>query len=439
MGKSENWGGAARLGAAVGLAAGSPAAGIAGSPAAGRAGKPLLEVRDLAIKFYTDDGVVNAVNGVSLSLGAGETLGLVGETGAGKTTTALGIMGLVDSPPGRVERGRILFEGVDLLSLREEQYRKYRGREISMIFQDPMTALNPVLTVLDQITEVIENHQSLKPREAAQKAVEMLELVRIPEERAYDYPHQFSGGMKQRVVIAIALACNPKLLIADEPTTALDVTIQAQVLEIMKELKGKLNTSMVMITHDLGVVSEICDSVAIMYAGEIIESGSLADIFNDPLHPYTNGLFGSIPNIDEDADMLSPIEGMMPDPTDLPSGCKFHTRCKYAEGACAERAPELLEQKGDRHFVRCFMRGGGLFAKGQGKAAAWDAAKAPRPEQPGSASKEAAIEAAKEAAGDAAKAPRPDQSGQPCQSAAAAGERAKTAAKAAAKGVAEYA
>jgi len=314
--------------------------------------KTLLQINDLFIKFHTDDGVVHAVNGVSLSINEGETLGLVGETGAGKTTTALGIMGLIDSPPGKIHSGEIIFNGTDLLKLSAEKYRNIRGEEISMIFQDPMTALNPVLTVVDQIAEVIENHQNLKGGAALDKAIQMLELVRIPAERAHEYPHQFSGGMKQRVVIAIALACNPKLLIADEPTTALDVTIQAQVLELMKELRDRLNTSMILITHDLGVVSEICDKVAIMYAGEIVENGSLTDVFESPLHPYTNGLFGSIPDIDKEVEFLSPIEGLMPDPSNLPDGCKFHPRCKYAVAQCGITMPELKERN-PGHFVRC--------------------------------------------------------------------------------------
>ncbi len=319
----------------------------------------LLSVENLVVKFYTDDGVVHAVNGVDLSVSAGETLGLVGETGAGKTTTALSIMRLIDSPPGKIEQGRIMLGGMDLLKADEAHLRNVRGEDISMVFQDPMTALNPVLTVVDQIAEVIENHQKIGKAASIEKAIEMLETVRIPAERAYDYPHQFSGGMKQRVVIAIALACNPKLLIADEPTTALDVTIQAQVLELMKELKEKLGTAMILITHDLGVVSETCDRVAIMYAGEIVETGSLEDIFNNPLHPYTNGLLGSIPDIDNDVEFLSPIDGLMPDPSDLPKGCKFNPRCKYAETLCRE-ADVSLHEVSPGHLVRCFVHEGKL-------------------------------------------------------------------------------
>ncbi|GED71879.1 dipeptide/oligopeptide/nickel ABC transporter ATP-binding protein [Brevibacillus reuszeri] len=324
--------------------------------------KTLLDIKDLTIKFHTDDGVVEAVNKVSLSVREGETLGIVGETGAGKTTTALGIMGLVDCPPGKIEGGSIMLDDTDLLKLGEEAVRKLRGKEISMIFQDPMTSLNPVFTVVEQIAEVIANHQQLGEKEAEQKAIEMLELVRIPAERAYEYPHQFSGGMKQRVVIAIALACNPRLLIADEPTTALDVTIQAQVLELMKDLKTRSKTSMILITHDLGVVSEICDRVAIMYAGEIVESGSLEDIFENPLHPYTNGLFGSIPDIDKEVEFLSPIEGLVPDPSDLPKGCKFHPRCKYAQHLCSVEDPFFREYS-PGHFTKCFVHEGKLSVK----------------------------------------------------------------------------
>jgi peptide/nickel transport system ATP-binding protein len=320
---------------------------------------PLLDINDLTVRFYTDDGVVHAVNGISLSLREGETLGLVGETGAGKTTAALSILGLVPSPPGKVESASILFEGQDLRKMKESEYRKVRGNKISMIFQDPMTSLNPTMTVTDQIAEAIRNHRNLTGPEARTEAVRMLELVRIPADRAFEYPHQFSGGMKQRVVIAIALACNPKLLIADEPTTALDVTIQAQVLELMKELKSKLNTAIIMITHDLGIVSEICDRVAIMYAGEIVESGSLEQIYDNPVHPYTNGLFGSLPDIEKDVEFLSPIEGMMPDPADLPSGCKFHPRCKYAKPVCSGQSPGNSEIE-PGHFARCLICEGKL-------------------------------------------------------------------------------
>jgi peptide/nickel transport system ATP-binding protein len=313
----------------------------------------LLDIQDLVIEFHTSDGIVRAINHLYLSLNRSESLGLVGETGAGKTSTALAVMGLVDTPPGKIVQGKILYKGLDLLTLKEEQYHKYQGREFSMIFQDPMTALNPVLTVVDQIAETIANHQGLSDRKATAKAIEMLELVRIPADRAYEYPHQFSGGMKQRVVIAIALACNPSLLIADEPTTALDVTIQAQVLEMMKELREKLGTSMIMITHDLGIVSETCDKVAIMYAGEIVESGTLRDIYLNPSHPYTVGLFSSIPNLNQEVEFLTQIDGSMPDPVDLPTGCRFHPRCKYAEPVCSELEPVVTILPGEEHSVRC--------------------------------------------------------------------------------------
>lgn len=317
--------------------------------------KVLLDIKDLTVKFYTDNGVVHAINDVALSLEEGKTLGLVGETGAGKTTLALSILDLIDSPPGKIESGSILFDGRDLRKISREDYYKIRGKEISMVFQDPMTSLNPVFTVADQISEVISAHQKdISRHEAKLRAIRMLETVRIPADRAFEYPHQFSGGMKQRVIIAMALACNPRLLIADEPTTALDVTIQAQVLELMAELKEKNKTSMIMITHDMGIVAEICDTVAIMYAGEIIEYGSLEQIFENPMHPYTNGLFGSIPDITSDAEFLSPIEGLMPDPMNLPTGCKFHPRCKYADQCCASRTPRYMDH-GDGHFVKCLI------------------------------------------------------------------------------------
>ena len=314
----------------------------------------LLEIKDLTIHYITDDGVVKAVNGIDLTLEEGDTLGLVGETGAGKTTTALGVLRLVPNPPGKIVDGKILYKGEDIMEKSEAQMRKIRGGEISMIFQDPMTALNPVLKVGDQIAEVIHLHGNCSRTEAMGRALEMLEMVGIPAERASDYPHQFSGGMKQRVVIAIALACNPKLLLADEPTTALDVTIQAQVLEMMNDLKKKFNTSMILITHDLGVVAESCDKVAIMYAGEIVEYGTLQHIFNEVAHPYTKGLFGSLPSLDKDVDRLNPIEGLMPDPANLPQGCKFHPRCPMATDKCAECSPKVTEIA-PGHLVRCLM------------------------------------------------------------------------------------
>ena len=313
----------------------------------------LLDIKNLTIHYETEDGVVKAVNGINLDLKEGETLGLVGETGAGKTTTALGMMRLIPNPPGKIIGGQIEFEGRDILALSEDDMRGIRGNKISMIFQDPMTSLNPVLSVGEQISEVILIHQDITSDGAVEKAEEMLELVGIPGARYNDYPHQFSGGMKQRVVIAIALACNPKLLIADEPTTALDVTIQAQVLDLMNNLKEKFKTAMLMITHDLGVVAQVCDKVAIMYGGDIIEYGVIEDIFESTKHPYTKGLFGSIPNLDSDATRLSPIKGSMPDPTNLPSGCTFHPRCDRATAICSTKTPKLVNIDG--HKVKCLM------------------------------------------------------------------------------------
>jgi len=312
----------------------------------------LLEIKNLTIEFVTRYRHVHAVNNVDLTIEEGKTLGLVGETGAGKTTTALGILNLIQKPQGRIPNGEIIYKGQDLLKISEDELRKVRGNEISMIFQDPMTALNPILTVGEQIAEVIHLHGNCSKAEAHERSIKMLEMVGIRPERAGEYPHQFSGGMKQRVVIAMALACNPSLLIADEPTTALDVTIQAQVLEMMSELKQKYGTAMLLITHDLGIVAENCDDVAIMYAGEIIEYGTLERIFHNPKHPYTLGLFGSIPSLDKDEKRLKPIDGLMPDPADLPKGCKFHDRCEHACEACINFEQELVELE-PGHKVRC--------------------------------------------------------------------------------------
>ena len=312
----------------------------------------LLEIKDLSVCFHTMDADVHAVNGIDLAIDAGETLGLVGETGAGKTTTALAILNLIQSPPGKIESGQILFAGRNILEMTDDELLSIRGSAISMIFQDPMTALNPIFRVEDQIAEVIRIHEKKSKREAVEKAREMLELVGIPAERGSDYPHQFSGGMKQRVVIAMALACSPKLLIADEPTTALDVTIQAQVLDMMTELKTKMDSSMLLITHDLGVVAETCDKVAIMYAGEIVEYGSLEDIFEHTAHPYTEGLFGSLPSLENDVHRLKPIQDLMPDPANLPDGCKFHPRCPYAVDQCRSGAPALREIS-PGHLCQC--------------------------------------------------------------------------------------
>ena len=311
----------------------------------------LLDVQDLVVHYVLEDGTVEAVNGVTLKLKTGETLGLVGETGAGKTSTALSILNLVQTPPGVIKSGSIKVCGSDVLNMTPKQLEKIRGKDVSMIFQDPMTALNPVMTVGEQIAESIRCHEGLSHSESLEKAMDMLELVGIPASRAVEYPHQFSGGMKQRVVIAIALACNPKVLLADEPTSALDVTIQAQVLDMMRDLKEKLGTALVMITHDLGVVAKICDTVAVMYAGRIVEHGTLRDVFNNPKHPYTEGLFNSLPNIRDRGADLKPIPGLMPDPTKLPPGCAFEPRCRYAVEGCKE--PCSARALSDTHTVLC--------------------------------------------------------------------------------------
>ena len=312
----------------------------------------LLEINDLNIHYVTEQATFRAVNGIDLSLEEGETLGLVGETGAGKTTTALGILNLIPNPPGRIVGGEILYKGENVVTMDPAALRKLRGNEISMIFQDPMTALNPVMRVGDQIVETISLHMECSRAEAVERSLDMLKMVGIGPERSTDYPHQLSGGMKQRVVIAMALACSPKLLIADEPTTALDVTIQAQVLDMMTELKTKMDSSMLLITHDLGVVAETCDKVAIMYAGEIVEYGSLEDIFEHTAHPYTEGLFSSLPSLENDVHRLKPIQGLMPDPANLPDGCKFHPRCPYAVDQCRSGAPALREIS-PGHLCQC--------------------------------------------------------------------------------------
>ena len=315
----------------------------------------ILEVQDLRIYFELREGTVKALNGIDLVLKEGRTLGLVGETGAGKTTLAKGIMGLTAKPYGKIKSGKILYEGKNLLEMDKKQLRRIRGEHISMIFQDPMTSLNPVMTVGDQIAEAIRNHDKLSRVDAAKKAAEILELVGIPSARGSEYPHQFSGGMKQRVVIAIALACNPKILIADEPTTALDVTIQAQILEMIRDLRERFRTSMLLITHDLGVIAQNCDYVSVIYAGEIVETGTVHDIFRHKLHRYTAGLFSSIPNINEDVERLVPIDGLMPDPTDLPAGCAFCDRCRFATEQCRTEHPHLVNMGGEEgsHQVRC--------------------------------------------------------------------------------------
>ncbi len=312
----------------------------------------ILEIKDLVVHYETEDGCVCAVNGLTFNIGKKKTLGLVGETGAGKTTTALSILHLVPNPPGKIKSGSIVLDGAKILELKTEELEAVRGNDVAMIFQDPMTALNPVMTVGEQIAESVELHEKVSKAEALERAKEMLKLVGIAESRAYDYPHQFSGGMRQRVVIAIALACNPKLLIADEPTTALDVTIQAQVLELMKALIRERDMSMLLITHDLGVVAEVCDEVAVMYAGRIVEIGTADEVFNSIRHPYTEGLFNSLPNLKQRGEDLVPIRGMMPDPTNLPKGCAFAPRCPYATAACEAQQP-ALRAMGGTHFVAC--------------------------------------------------------------------------------------
>lgn len=302
-----------------------------------------LKIEDLEVVYHSDNEIVHAVNHIDLEIGKGETLGIVGETGAGKTTTALAILRLLPERTSSILNGKILMEGRDLLSLDEAEMRKVRGADIAMIFQDPMTSLNPVLTVGEQIAEALELHntENRSKEEIQERVDEVLKMVGIPAVRKGDYPHQFSGGMKQRVVIAIALACEPHLLIADEPTTALDVTIQAQVLLMMKELRDRINMPMILITHDLGVVAQTCDKVAVMYAGEIIETGTLEDIFTGSRHhPYTEGLFGSIPKINDKRPRLAPIPGMMPDPTKLPEGCHFADRCPHCTERCRKEHPK---------------------------------------------------------------------------------------------------
>ena len=319
--------------------------------------EPLLNIEDLVVEYHTDDAVVQAVNGITLKVAKGETLGLVGETGAGKTTIAKSILRILPDPPAIVKGGRIIFEGEDLLSISESKMRKIRGNKIAMIFQDPMTALNPTEKVGSQIAEAIGLHEKLARDEVERKAVDMLEMVGIPGERYDEYPHQFSGGMKQRVVIAMALALRPDLLLADEPTTALDVTIQAQVLDMMEDLKNKLQTSMILITHDLGIVAGMCDRVAVVYAGEIVEESTMTEIFDYPSHPYTIGLFNSLPRLSGTEKRLKPIAGLMPDPANLPPGCKFSDRCPKATEACRQTNPVPVEAR-PGHMVKCLYAGG---------------------------------------------------------------------------------
>ncbi len=317
----------------------------------------LLEVKDLKTYFYTQDGVVKAVNGVSYTLDEGETLGLVGESGCGKSVSSLSVMRLIPQPPGKIVGGTVTFEGRDLLKISEDEMRRVRGKDIAMIFQDPMTSLNPVLTVCRQLTESLELHLGMDGKAARNRAIELLEMVGIPSARSRidDYPHQFSGGMRQRVMIAMALSCNPKLLIADEPTTALDVTIQAQILDLIRNLRKEFGTAVILITHDLGVVAGMCDKINVMYAGYIVESALANDIFHDPRHPYTLGLLRSIPRIDEERrEKLIPIEGLPPDLIDAPAACPFAPRCVYAIDRCRQENP-TLQPVGRGHHIACWV------------------------------------------------------------------------------------
>lgn len=316
---------------------------------------PVLEVRELSINFHTSQGIVSAVKNCSFTINSGETVCIVGESGSGKSVTSLGIMGLLPQPTGKADHGEILFEGTDLLKKDKKEMRILRGNDISMIFQEPMTSLNPVYTVGDQIAESLRFHKKLSKKNSLEKAVDLLRLVGIPspEQRVHEYPHQLSGGMRQRVMIAMALACTPKLLIADEPTTALDVTIQAQVLELMKDLKDKLGMSILFITHDLGVVADIADRVVVMYAGVVVEEASVWEIFSKPFHPYTLGLLGAMPSVDSKGNRLKTIEGVLPNPAKLPDGCRFHPRCKFASELCRNEEPSLETLDGERK-VACW-------------------------------------------------------------------------------------
>ena len=315
----------------------------------------VLEVKNLKTHFISNKGTAKAVDGIDFILRKGETLGIVGESGCGKSMTSLSILRLIPSPPGKIVDGQVLLNGKDLVKMSDEELRKIRGNKISMIFQEPMTSLNPVIPVGEQIAEALRLHQGLTRKQAWAKSVEMIGLVGIPapEKRAKQEPFQLSGGMRQRIMIAMALACTPEVLIADEPTTALDVTIQAQILEIMKDLQRKIGMGIIFITHDLGVVAEMCDQVGVMYAGQIVEHREAKDIFNDPLHPYTQGLIGSLPKLYEDQEELQIIEGTVPSPYDYPDGCRFADRCPFATDICVQKEPSLI-QYGDNAKVRCW-------------------------------------------------------------------------------------
>ena len=316
----------------------------------------LIEVKNLKTYFFTHEGTVKAVDGVSFKIKQGETLGIVGESGSGKSVTALSVMKLIPHPPGKIIGGEIYFEGKDLLKLDNKEIRKIRGKKISMIFQEPMTSLDPVFTIGHEIGEAIQLHQGLNKKEARKKAIEILKIVGIPdvEKRIDNYPHELSGGMRQRVMIAMALSCNPTLLIADEPTTALDVTIQAQILRLINDLKDKFGASVMLITHDLGVIAEMCDNVAVMYAGHIVEYTDVYTLFSNPLHPYTKGLSKSIPRMNVETEHLDAIPGIVPNLLDLPSGCPFHTRCDFCFKKCMEEMPELIEIE-NSHLVKCHL------------------------------------------------------------------------------------
>src|SRR5438477_3116206 len=325
-------------------------------PDASRAMSALLDVRALKTFFQVEGGEFPAVDGISFSIDPGRTLGIVGESGCGKSVTALSIMGLVPRPPGRIAAGQVLFEGEDLLKLPQARLRDLRGDKLAMIFQEPMTSLNPAFTVGDQVAEALLRHKDISAKEAKSEAIEMLRRVRIPSaaRRMRDYPHQLSGGMRQRVMIAMALACNPKLLIADEPTTALDVTIQAQILELMRALRAELGTAIILITHDLGVIDELADDVIVMYAGQVIERCSAERLFSEPQHPYTIGLLGSIPRLHLEQERLPAIQGFVPDAASPPSGCRFHPRCPFAVAKCRQETPPLMEITPD-HYAACWL------------------------------------------------------------------------------------
>ncbi len=320
--------------------------------------KPLFEVKDLVVEYHSGDSIIHAVNGVSFDLKAGETLGLVGETGAGKTSIARASLRILPEHSVENVSGEILYNGKDVLKMNDAELRALRGEHISMIFQDPMTALNPVKTVASQIAEGYQEHHGCSKAIAKQVAHDMLKMVGISPDRADEYPHQFSGGMKQRVVIALALACAPKVLIADEPTTALDVTIQAQVLDLIKSLREDMGTAMILITHDLGIVADVCDKVCVIYAGQIVESGTKEDVFDHPTHPYTKGLFAALPDLEKDVERLTPIEGLPPDPSEVRRFCDFMDRCPHACRRCREFDKNTMVEAAPGHFSRCWMTGG---------------------------------------------------------------------------------